>query len=122
MDANCCQRMCHFGLSLPISLKPVGGVPSHLGHKTLGERVCYFQSLPSNFVLLGEKAGSTVRYGSKLRYGTKFVGLKALYGSKLRYDIFSQVRYGSKVRYFFRTFFEPYSYQLNYRAQTTQVC
>ena len=51
MDANCCQRMCHFGLSLPISLKPVGGIPSHLGHKTLGEKVCYCQSLPSNFVL-----------------------------------------------------------------------
>ena len=36
MDVNCCQRMCHFGLSLPISLKPVGEIPSHLGHKPLG--------------------------------------------------------------------------------------
>ena len=34
----CCQRMCNFGLSLPIYLKPVGGMPSHLGHKTSGER------------------------------------------------------------------------------------
>ena len=30
MEANSCQRMCHCGLSLPISLKPVGGIPSHL--------------------------------------------------------------------------------------------
>ena len=52
MDANC-QRMCHFGLSLPISLKPVSGIPSHLGHKTLAKKVCYCQSLPSNFVLFG---------------------------------------------------------------------
>ena len=37
-----------------MSLKPVGGrVPSHLGHKTLGKKVCYCQNLPSNFVLLG---------------------------------------------------------------------
>ena len=35
MAANCCQRMCHFGLSLPISLKPVGGITSHLGHKLI---------------------------------------------------------------------------------------
>ena len=35
MVANCCQRMCHFGLSLPISLKPVGGIISHLGHKVI---------------------------------------------------------------------------------------
>ena len=35
MAANCCQRMCHFGLSLPISLKPVGGITSHLGHKVI---------------------------------------------------------------------------------------
>ena len=53
MSDNSCQRMCHFGLSLPISLKPVGGIPSHLGHNTLGEKVCYCQSLPSNGVLLG---------------------------------------------------------------------
>ena len=38
MDANCCQRMCHFSLSLPISLKPVGGIPSHLGHTTFGKK------------------------------------------------------------------------------------
>ena len=92
MAANC-QRMCHFGLSQ--SLKPVGEITSHLGHKvilessivshtltmvwprvtlnfflrgegggvsrrpfsfelkTLGEKVCYCQSLPSDFVLLG---------------------------------------------------------------------
>ena len=53
MEANCCQRMCHFDLSLPISLKPVGGIPSHLGHKALGEKVCDCQSLPSDFLLLG---------------------------------------------------------------------
>ena len=37
MAANnyCCQRMCHFDLSLPISLKPVGGITSHLGHKVI---------------------------------------------------------------------------------------
>ena len=34
MAANC-QRMCHFGLSLPISLKPVGGITSHLDHKVI---------------------------------------------------------------------------------------
>ena len=34
-------------------LKPVGGIPSHLGHKTLGKKVCYCQSLSSNFILLG---------------------------------------------------------------------
>ena len=83
--------MCHFGLSLPIYLKLVGGITSHLGHKvilgssivsdfalemapcdlellgggasagrpfsfelkTLGEKVGYCQSLPSDFVLLG---------------------------------------------------------------------
>ena len=38
-------------MSLPISLKQVGGIPSHLDHKTLGKKVC--QNLPSNFVLLG---------------------------------------------------------------------
>ena len=35
MAANGCQRMCHFGLSLPISLKPVDGITSHLGHKVI---------------------------------------------------------------------------------------
>ena len=44
--------MCHFGLSLPISLKPVGVIPSHLDHKPLGEKVCYCRSLPLNLVLL----------------------------------------------------------------------
>ena len=29
------------------------GIPSHLGHKTLGEKVCYCQSLPSILLLLG---------------------------------------------------------------------
>ena len=53
MGAGLAGRMCHFGLSLPISLKRVGGLPSHLGHKTLGKKVCYCQSLPSNCVLLG---------------------------------------------------------------------
>ena len=59
MDANCCQRMRHFGLSLPIYLKPVGGIPSHLGHNTFGKKVCYCQSLPSNVVLLGASLGAT---------------------------------------------------------------
>ena len=36
-----------------IPMGPVGGIPSHLGHKTLGKKVCYCQSLPSNVVLLG---------------------------------------------------------------------
>ena len=27
--------MCHFGMSLPISLKPVGGITSHLGDKLI---------------------------------------------------------------------------------------
>ena len=75
MAVNCCQRMCHFGLSLPRSLKPVGGITSHVSHKvilgspidsqtsagrpfsfelnTLGEKVGYYQSLPSDFILLG---------------------------------------------------------------------
>ena len=35
MAANCWQRMCHFGLSLPISLKPVSGITSHLGHTVI---------------------------------------------------------------------------------------
>ena len=35
MADNCCQRMCHFGLFQPISLKPVGGITSHLGHKVI---------------------------------------------------------------------------------------
>ena len=48
MAANGCQRMCHFGLSLPLSLKPVGKITSYLGQK-----VGYCQSLPSNSVLLG---------------------------------------------------------------------
>ena len=47
------KNVCHFGLSLPISLKPVGRISSHLVHKTLGEKVCCCQSLPSNCVLLG---------------------------------------------------------------------
>ena len=29
------EYMCHFGLSYPISLKPVGGITSHLGHKVI---------------------------------------------------------------------------------------
>ena len=32
---NCCQGMCHFGLSYPLSLKPVGGITSHLEHKVI---------------------------------------------------------------------------------------
>ena len=44
--------MCHFGLSLPISLKPVGVIPSHLDHKPLGKKVCYCRSLPSIFFIL----------------------------------------------------------------------
>ena len=31
MAVNCCQRMCHFGMSL----KPMGGITSHLGHKVI---------------------------------------------------------------------------------------
>ena len=77
MDANCCQRMCHFGLSLPISLKPVGGIPSHLGHKTLGKKVWYCQSLPSNFVLLGASYRSSVYWWVKslhdIQDGVKFI-------------------------------------------------
>ena len=39
-------------MSLPISLKPVGVIPSHLGHKPLGKKVCYCRSLPSIFFIL----------------------------------------------------------------------
>ena len=35
MVANRCQRMCQFGLSLPIALEPVGEITSHLGHKVI---------------------------------------------------------------------------------------
>ena len=56
MEVNnyyCCQGMCHFGLSLPISLKPVGGIPSHLGHKTLGKRSATVRACPQILYYLG---------------------------------------------------------------------
>ena len=53
MDANCCQRICHFGLSLSISLKLVGGIPSHLGHKTLGKRSATVRACPQILYYLG---------------------------------------------------------------------
>ena len=53
MDANCCQRMCHFGRSLPISFKPLGGIPSHLGHKTLGKRSATVRACPQICITRG---------------------------------------------------------------------
>ena len=38
----------------------MGGIPSHLGHKTLGKKVCYCQSLPSNVVILAIGASYSV--------------------------------------------------------------
>ena len=60
---------------LPISLKPMGGKPSHLGHKTLGEKVCYCQSLPLNFVLLGASYSVYWRVQSlqDIQDGVKFI-------------------------------------------------
>ena len=52
MAANCCQRMSYFGLVLPISFKPVGGIPSHLGHK-FKEKGLLLSAPVLKFVLLG---------------------------------------------------------------------
>ena len=38
--------MCHFGLSLPISLKPMGGIPSPMDHKTLGKGSATVRACP----------------------------------------------------------------------------
>ena len=55
------------------------------------------------------KAGSTVRYGSKLWYGTKFVGLKVRFEITVRYIFPGTVRFESTIfcSYFLRTFFVP---------------
>ena len=57
--------------------------------------------------LIYPDARLAVRYGTVRNYGTIYF---PRYGMVRKYDIFV------------RTFIEPFSYQLNYRVQTTKVC